>query len=190
MLEYLRITNVISAFSGLHLLDPEMLKRAADRGTIVHSHIEAVLSNEWVGIVTDPTLTPYIESFAEFWEAHKHLYKDFKIETEKRLFCPKLMITGQIDVIFSSEARTYAIDWKTGSRKQKSWSLQTAAYRYLLEENGYPNVDDVLVVQLKKGKATPHKDKEYQKQLDVFKKCLEVYRYFDMGRFLNGEEND
>lgn len=186
--DYTRVTSVISAFSGIHLVNAELLKKAADKGTAIHDYIESVFRAEWTGLM-DEGIVPYLESFHEFWEGHKRLYEGFDVEIEKRLYCDDLKITGKIDLIFKSNHRTYAIDWKTGTRKQKTWFLQGSAYRFLLEQNGYPNVDDVLFVQLKKGKATPHKDKNYQDNLTLFNKCLDVYRYFDMGRFAVQQED-
>lgn len=178
---FLRVTEVISPFTGIEFVPEEILAPACERGTKVHSYIEAILSG-WKCSIQCDTVKPYIESFAKFWESSKHAFTG-KITLEQRLYCVEHKITGQADVIVETEDRTYIIDWKTSSRQQKtSWKLQGSVYRYLCEVNGYKNVDSVLFVRLDKtGKAPcPYKSEDHIDNLTTFFKCLELYRHFDM----------
>ena len=181
MFDYLRITEILKPFTGIEFVDPELLQIAADRGTRVHDCIEDILAGRWSPEVIDEEVQGYLESFELFWKSSGHVFDYTEMQIEKRLFCPKLKITGKLDLIFTKPGRTYAIDWKTSSKKQDSWFLQGSAYTYLLKQNGYPEVDDVLFVHLKKGKKpTTYKDPEPEKSWQIFLKCLELYRYFKM----------
>ncbi len=177
-----RVTEIISPFTGIEFVPKEILESAGRRGTRVHKHIEGILLGLEFCVKHDKVL-PYIESFNTFWDKSKHAFESGKITLEKRFYCDKHMITGQADVLIETEDRTYVIDWKTSSRPQKSWALQGAAYRYLAEINGYKNVDSVLFVKLDKFGNAPalYKHEDYDENLSIFFKCVDLYRWFDMG---------
>jgi len=182
---YLRVTTIISPFTGIEFVPKEILEPACSRGTAVHKHIEAILSG-WDLHVQDDVVKPYVQSFRKFWESSKHAF-DGKITLEKRFYCDEHKITGQVDVMIETEDRTYLIDWKTSSSFQKSFYLQGAVYRYLCEVNGYKKVDNVLFVKLnKEGKAPcPYKSDDHAGNLDIFFKCLELFKYFKMEKTRN-----
>ena len=183
---YDRVTEVLSPFTGIEFVSRDILDPAAERGTNVHAHIEGILKG-WDFQVTEDVVLPYVESFKKFWEKSSHAFEAGEIILEKRMFCSEKKITGQVDVIIKCEDRTYLIDWKTSSSPHKSWALQGAAYRYLCEMEGYENVDSTLFVKLSKkgGAPTPYKHENYKENLNIFFKCLELYRYFDMSRTRN-----
>ena len=139
-------------------------------------------------------VSPYLESFKKFWEASGHAFEGGKMVTERRMFCKDKKITGQADVIIEVDGCTYVIDWKTSSTKHKFWALQGAAYRYLCESEGYDNVEAVLFVKLAKtgNRAVLYKHENYEENLEIFFKCLEIYRYFEMKKTRNkgGYKND
>lgn len=181
-----RVTEVLRPFTGIEFVDPDILTTACDRGNKVHSYIEGYLR----GIpfqFEDDVVSPYAESFRKFWEASSHAFEGGELILEKRLFCSDKKITGKADVIIKTEGRTYIIDWKTSASKNKSWALQGAAYRYLCNVEGYENVDAVLFVKLSKhgGRATSYKDENYEENLEIFLKCLDLYRHFDMKKTRN-----
>ena len=178
---YDRVTAVLSPFTGIEFVDENLLKPAAERGTRVHSHIEGYL-NGWGFNDVKEDVALYLKSFEIFWEKSKHIFDGGKITLENRMFCHDKKITGQADVIIKVKDRTYLIDWKTSSKKQKSWDLQGAAYRYLCEVEEYKDVDSVLFVKLSKtGKApSVSKSENHKENLDIFFKCLELYKFFDM----------
>lgn len=178
---YLRITDILTPFTGVEFVDPEILQAAAEKGTRVHSYIEEMLSETWLSLITDDVTESYLKSFDLFWDASKHLFKDCHMELEKRLYCDTLKITGKVDAIFHKPGRTYLLDWKTSSRFQSHWFLQGAAYSYLAKANGFDNPDEVLFVHLRKDKKpVTYKDSDSKKSLDLFIKCLELYNHFDM----------
>lgn len=184
-LEYDRVTSILVPFSGIESIPPYILDAAADRGTQVHEYIQ----NKIEGFESpfDLSLTNYIKSFDIFWDESSHIFDEAKVTLEKRLYCDDLLITGAIDCIIETPEKTFIFDWKTSSKPQKTWNLQGAAYRYLLEVNDYQNITDSVFVHIKKDGSKPdmHQFKNYYEDLEIYMKCLELYRYFDMGKRLN-----
>ena len=96
------------------------------------------------------------------------------------------MITGQIDLIIKTPHKTYLFDWKTSAKKHISWQLQGACYRYLCSVNGYINPQSLQFVKLNKGKKpTCYKFEDYEHDIETFKRCVELYHFFDMGNTRN-----
>ena len=178
---YLRVSEILSPFTGIEFVSDELLNPAADRGTKVHECIEDRLNMKLTDSLIDQDCLPYLDSFDMFWHSSSHIFDGCKMELEKRFFDDNLQITGKVDAIFFKPGRTYLLDWKTSSRFQTHYYLQGAAYQHLARINGYNNVDEVLFVHLKKGKKpTTYKDSNPKKSLDLFLKCLELFRYFEM----------
>lgn len=189
--DFLRVTEVISPYTGIEFVPEHFLNAAAERGTKVHQYIENFFNCLRYEEV-DFNLTHYMDSFYQYWEENQHQYMNFTVEN--RYFCNDLMITGQVDLINHEDDKITIVDWKTSSRPHhKAWALQSAAYRYLIEQNNNPNVrvDNVLFVLLKKDgkKPTLHKYDDYERNLDIFLKCLELYRHFDMDKTRRKNEN-
>lgn len=176
--QYLRVTEIISPFTGVEFVPADILQKAADRGTRVHNQIESYFDG-W-GLIGQEDTKQYLQCFEKFWEGYEHNFEGAEIQTETRLYCDKLGITGQIDVIARFPHRTLLIDWKTSSRVYDHWHLQGAAYKYLCQQNGYPDVDNVLFVKLNKSRATTYKSEDHEHNLDIFFKCLELYKHFKM----------
>lgn len=179
---YLRVTEILSPFTGVEFVPAHILDRASERGSAVHKYIEEYLSG--FPYPLDQELQLYTDSFHKFWDGYKHNFDGMEIKLEQRFYCDKLEITGMMDFVAIDGKRTYILDWKTSSTVRKSWSLQGAAYKYLLEENGYSDVDDMIFVHLKKGgkKATLHKPGNHEENLNIFLKCLELHKWFEMDK--------
>lgn len=181
--DYLRVTEVIRPFTGIEFVPDDILKPAGERGTLVHDYIEKKLSGFDVP-VEHPQALPFLESFDIFWETSNHAFKDGKMILEKRFYCDEWKITGKMDCIIEVDNRVYIFDWKTSSQVQKSWRLQGSAYKHLCEVNGLRDVDDILFVKLSRDGKKPslHKYDSYEEDLDIFHKCLELYRWHNMGK--------
>jgi len=179
--DYLRVTDIIKPFSGVEFVPEDILNVAAKKGTRVHKYIENILKGEDSYIFHEED-SLYVDSFKVFWEKSSHAFKGGNMILEQRLFCDELQITGQADVIIEMQDRTYIIDWKTSKSTHKSWALQGCAYKYLAEKSGFKNVDSVLFVKLKSDGKPPslHKHEKHEENLEIFVKCLELYKWFDM----------
>lgn len=178
---YTRVTSVLGAFSDFSFIQPEILARKCEIGTLTHKFIEMILKGEEFHVVPEE-IEGYLASFKLFWEGSSHAWDLDSMELEKRLWCDRNKITGQVDCIIKGGGKTYLIDWKTSASYQKSFLLQGAAYQYLADVNDYNNTDPTMFVRLKKdgGKPTLHKSENFLEDLDMFFKCLEVYRFFGM----------
>jgi hypothetical protein len=89
---YLRISKLISPFTGIEFIPEDILNNAAMRGTKVHKHVEGLIQG-FEDDFMDPAIQPYIDSFHKFQqEFSEDIYKA-KITQEKRFYCDEMMIT-------------------------------------------------------------------------------------------------
>jgi len=166
---YLRVTQVLSIFSGLNKINPEILKNAADRGTLVHTIIEGM--EEGFGKEDVPEIaTGYIDSY-EKWAAGK----DF-LPAPKRFYDDELMITGLVDAIYRDGENLILVDYKTPARESKTWAMQASAYSYMCKKNGY-DISMIEFIKLDKTGKAPTVY-VYMENMQMFHKILECYRYF------------
>ena len=77
---YDRVTEVISPFSGVEFVPEDILRPAAERGTLVHKYVEGLLQG-FKGSLTEEMI-PYVESFEKFWDSSKHVFDSGKIILE------------------------------------------------------------------------------------------------------------
>ena len=169
---YDRVTAVLAAFMDFDNIPQDILKRKQEIGTKVHSSIEAYNNNLGM-IIENEEIAPYLDSFLKW----KHV-KNKLIKCEERLYCPKLQITGQIDMIMEIEGENVLFDVKTSSSVHKHYQLQLSAYRYLAKENGI-RVDKQAILLLDKEGKDPQ-EFYFEDQLPIFLSCLDVYRFFCM----------
>lgn len=174
---FIRVTKVLEPYSGLGKVNPDIIKNAAERGSRVHEICDAIIEN--LGILDmEPNLEGYISSF-EQWRKNKLF-----IPKPERFYCYKHMITGECDSIYIDNGDLVLVDYKTPLRESKTWALQCSAYGYLARQSGY-EIKRVEIVKLSKEGKYPT-IYQYEENLDMFLKCLEVYKHF----FNNTKEED
>ncbi len=166
---YLRVTDILSPFSGLSKINPIILQNAADRGTLVHEIIEGIEEGFGKENVPDPVLG-YIESY-ELWVDGKKFIKQ-----PKRFYDNEMMITGLVDSIYKDGDELVLVDYKTPARESKTWVIQGSAYACLCKRHGY-NISRIEFVKLDKTGKAP-KVYQYLDDYDMFRKVLDCYRYF------------
>lgn len=166
---YLRVTDILSPFSGLSKIDPLILQNAADRGTLVHEIIEGIEQGFPKEEIQDHVFG-YIESY-EKWAVGK----DFLL-APKRFYENELMITGLVDSIYRDGDGLVLVDYKTPARESKTWAMQASAYSCMCKRNGY-DISRIEFVKLDKTGKAP-KVFNYLEDMDMFRKILECYRYF------------
>jgi len=177
---YLRATDVVAPFSGIEFIPEVYLTRACERGTSVHDAIETILSG-FPAIFYDDDVGMYVKSFERFYE-EDFAKLDGRMILEQRLYCDTHQITGQLDCVIETADGAIAFDWKTSSREHnRAWRLQAAAYRYLYELSGRA-MRKFVFVRLDKNARYPKliEYQTYNEDLEVFFKCLELYRFFEM----------
>ncbi len=166
---YLRVTQVLSIFSGLHKIDAFVLQNASERGTLVHEIIEAI--NLGFGKEDVPShVEGYINSF-ELWSDGKVF-----LPKPKRMYCDQFMITGEPDDIYLEGEDLILVDYKTPAKESKTWAMQASAYSFMCKKNGY-KIKRVEFVKLDKTGKSP-KVYLYLEDMDMFLKILDCHRYF------------
>jgi hypothetical protein len=169
---YTRVTDVLFPFSGLKAVDPEILRKAAERGTKVHEICDALIEEIGVGQI-DPSLSGYVASFESWYEGKLFIPKP------KRFYCDTYKITGECDAVYIQDGHLILVDFKTPVKESKTWKLQASAYSYLAEKNGYQLKRLEFVKLCKQGNEA--QVFLYKENFDLFLKCLEVYREFFEG---------
>lgn len=169
--DYVRVTDVLSMFNDFSMVDPDTLERAKERGTEVHKQCDSImLEYTWDhGSLYDK----YMESFALWSKGKKFPFAKQKIP---RFYDDELFITGEIDGLYETDQGLVLIDIKTSASPSKTWALQTSAYSYLCKKHGY-DVQRIEVLKLSKEGKMP-KIYLYEENMDMFRKVLDVYRYF------------
>jgi hypothetical protein len=167
---YLRVTHVLYPFSGLDKVDPDILAYAASRGTKVHKICEGIMSGLGEHGVDDETWG-YVESFKKWWGEGKPI-----IEMEKRFWCDKHQITGQVDIIIQTPEGLAIVDIKTSSKPSKTWEGQGSAYYYLARQAGL-DIKKVYFLHLNKHGKEP-KIYEYEPNPSFFLSILTVFQHF------------
>lgn len=167
---YTRVTNVLYPFSGLDKIDPKILEHAGERGTKVHKICEGIM--EGLGeLGVEEETEGYVTSFKKWWEKGHEI-----VEMEKRFWCDKHEITGQVDLILKTLEGMAILDLKTSSRPSKTWEAQGCAYAYLAKIAGY-DIKKVFFLHLNKQGKEP-KIYEYKIDDSFFFAIYRVWRHF------------
>src|SRR5271157_1296805 len=91
---FTRVSEVLSQWDKLSLINPDVLERKAQLGTNVHNAI-ANYYNGVPSVLTDEEGGKYYASFL-LWNAER---KASPIHIEKRLYDEETMLTGCIDAV-------------------------------------------------------------------------------------------
>lgn len=184
---YLRVTEILSAFSGLNKIDPETLRNASLRGNCVHMAIDSIVAHygrfgleervlEYSGECRYEKelslVNNMVDSFEKWAEGKKFLPKPM------RLYDDDLKITGEFDMIEVKDGFHTLVDFKTPMTESKTWCLQASAYWILAAANGI-KIDRIEFVKLcRKGNAP--RSFFYSPNPELFKAVLETYKYFEL----------
>ncbi len=176
-----RVTEILNYFTNYDKVPSDILKNAAQRGTIVHGICAGIARGNWTpDVLINPLYLPYVESFRK-WE--EKVVLDYKI-IEKRFLHSHLNFTGQMDfVITGHDGELYLIDLKTSASPQKTYALQMGAYDLLLENHDI-KVKAAMVVYLSKVGDYPVVDyiEPLMKERHVFLSALDCYNYLHTRR--------
>jgi len=169
-MDFLRVTEILSPFTGIKYVDKAVLENAAVRGTKVHAYCEAIARG--VGMWDIPQdHQGYVDSFMYWWGNGRKV-----LDIEKRFYCKDLGITGQVDLVTQEKDGIYIVDLKTSAQESRSWCLQGSAYSHMAKAFGYDVKKIMFLKLLKDGK--PAKEYFYDENMELFKECLSVYRHF------------
>lgn len=143
---YVRVSEILKRFSDYSDVDPVMLDEKAKIGTEVHEAIVRDCAEDFV-VLNHKRSEAYFESY-KIWKQKQFLV----IEQVPRLYCDKLMITGECDGILGDN---WLLDWKCSASPNKEvWNMQAHFYWYLLKQNGHKVSDTMYWINLRHDKHT------------------------------------
>jgi hypothetical protein len=180
-----RVTECFKFCSGIDKVPKDILDKASERGTAVHDEIQAIQSNLWIPGLAEHA--GYINSY-KLWAQEKKF-----IDNPGRLYDLDLKLTGELDALYKMDENTYClVDFKTTAPKvgaqlkkfKRIWGMQLAAYALLATQTGL-KIERLELIQLDKTGKEPlvfDLTAEAEENLELYFKCLDVYREFFKGK--------
>lgn len=182
-----RVTEILKYYNSYGAVAKDVLLRAAERGTRVHSICAGISKDNWIpDSMIEEECLGFVNSFKK-WVQND--VKEF-IVTEQRYYDGYLGFTGQVDyVVLGYDNERYLIDIKTTSRPHKLYPLQMAAYEYLLRRNAM-RVKGTKLVYLNRNGEYPcvHYLEDMSEELSVFMGALDVWKYLNKRKEKNGRD--
>lgn len=144
-------------------------QKSSEMGRIIHKEIE--------DYIKDGKIVQEQKSKIAINYLNKYFHKGLELYTEVIVHSKKLKIAGTIDlIVYNKKQNEYnLIDWKTNKSIKKTafknkkgirhctkhlddcqyihYSLQLSLYKFLLEENGYNNVNKTSILHLKENEV-------------------------------------
>lgn len=183
MYPHTRVSTILSYLFPYEGIDQDVLESKAQIGTNVHKAIISDCANDFVVFET-PRAEAYFESYKMMFP------KTPLIRQIQRLYCNKLMITGECDGLLQRNGPDMLIDWKCSANPHlEQWKMQAHFYWYLLKENGYSISENMLWINLRHRKRIKYKENgqneliydpldpvvyEFKFDQNVLDKCIEA----------------
>lgn len=172
------VTQVLGVYADFSKVKPEVLERASQRGTAVHSYCAAYAQKLWVPTVPSDC-DGYVISFRKWFD---FMVKDV-LFVEQRFYHPSYHYGGMPDlgVVLKDGARCL-IDNKTPVALQKTWKAQIAGYLELVRANNIP-MDKGGSLRLDPNGKMAKLDWYLEEALyfNAFLSALNAYRFFKGG---------
>lgn len=174
---YSRVTEILKPYVSFEGIPPEVLKKAADRGTRVHRYCELYNRNLLIERI-DEDCKPYVESYIQ--------WRDSMVEevwhNELRVSCPKIRVSGKFDMIVTikGDSTETLIDIKTPMQTSCSWQIQTAAYRYLVRMSEGIELNRRACLMLDRNGNLPKlvEYTEHERDERMFLNAVELHYFF------------
>lgn len=152
--------------------------KAKDRGSSIHSIVEAYKSTgDPIDTIPSP-LREYAVAFYDFMRDHKATM----LEQEKTVFSDEHRLAGTLDIYAEIEGRKFIIDVKTGKDIYPEVGLQLSAYREML---GKP-VDEIAVLLLETGQdgypTTKYKFQTLKPDFETFLAAKRVWEWLNQDK--------
>lgn len=153
-----------------------MLQAAAERGTAVHEACAMHAQGMW-SFVTPPAIVGYVDSFRRWFDK----IVGEVLLVEERLFDEANGYCGQIDLLVSTKGgELWLVDLKSPVTLSKSWRVQIASYKNLVEINGH-KLDRAGSLRLRKDGGIPAMDwyeGSAAQDFNIFLSALNCFRFF------------
>lgn len=153
-------------------VNDDVLRVAADRGTVVHEAFE---------LFADYGYEDISEGFAGYLEALKKFFRDYKVvpvATEQRFYHKIYQYAGTADLIAEIDDKRVLVDYKTTAQVQGVLTtVQLVAYRKALESQGV-KIDYTAILHVgKDGEYKFIRQENEQEGWDTFLGLLKVNQY-------------
>lgn len=180
-MDYPRVTEILRPFTSYDQVPPQILEKAAARGSTVHALCAGIAKGAWIpdGMIGEEYIG-YVNSFRKWATAQVDKF----VVVEKRYADDDYKYTGQLDfVVLGTDGNLHLVDLKTSSRPQKTYPIQMAAYDRLLR-NHKIEVTSAMLVYLDKNGEFPeiHTLDCLKEEMRVFVAALDCWHYFNKGK--------
>lgn len=151
---------------------------AAAVGTLAHALIQAHLQGETLDTsMFSPTQVDLAENAVlSFYEwASRHTIEP--IVCEIPMVSEKLRYGGTVDCYCKLDGKPTLVDFKTGKAIYEEYFVQTAGYKNILEEHGYP-VEEVKILRVGRDETEGFEErtvKDTTKYFMIFQNLLDIY---------------
>lgn len=145
-LEIPSVTTLMKPLSDdlYRAIEPEILEKAARRGTAVHNALENYVQ---FGIEdVDPQFEGYFNGFRDWWQ----LRSPITVATEQRIYHKILRYAGTADLLCEIDGRLTLVDYKTSAQvNTKLCAVQLEGYDRAFESHGV-KIEDRIILHLSK----------------------------------------
>lgn len=121
----------------------DIVKKAAEFGTMVHESIEFYLKKKYTG-----PGNVCLDAFKEWWTDINKYHRVRILGQENPLIGE--YFAGTYDLLISIDDKPYLVDFKTSNHVGYKYFMQLAAYRYLLYTLKNINIEGCIVLQFDK----------------------------------------
>ena len=177
------VTTVLNPYTDFSRIHPEVLRKAAERGTRIHTAAAAHLQGLWV-----PPLAEDVQLRFDSFKRWADIAIDKVVLVEQEIHCDCFGFHGHPDccLILKDGPGAVLVDLKSPIVESKSWPIQVSAYCHLADKHG--NLPKGLRVERAgavmvhpKGKTA--KMVEYTQGINVafsvFLAALTAWKYFN-----------
>lgn len=170
---------------------------AANIGTHAHNGIDNYLNdNSYIFNNKLPIESQY--AYQSFIKWFNDISKNANVEVlmhEETLVCK--YFGGTLDGLYKINGKIYLVDYKTSNHIRYNYTLQLAAYRYMLRELKGLEIDGCIILQLSKNQIGYNEfvlDLSTPEQLKYMDECEQtflslVFAYYNLNRTENGYKN-
>ena len=186
-MKYFSVTQVLSPFCDFSKIPPDVLEYAATRGTAVHRICLNVYAKGLPTVNIPDDCFGYFQSFKMWFDE----YVTEVISIEKEYIDRRFGYVGHVDLVcILKDGRIVIIDLKTPAVESPTWKCQLAAYRAVVADDLFHNMDSSLEIPEKNGclslqlkpNGNAAKAIVYQysdNDFAAFLSALNAYRYFN-----------
>ena len=164
---------------GLDGIDSsKYVDEAAKTGTLAHALILEHLTGEKVDLTqfSAQQIDLAENSIISYFEWEKR-HKVEPVWCERPMVSEKMRFGGTIDCLAYIDGELELIDFKTGSAVYPEYFVQTAAYRKLLEENGF-DVKRIRILRIGRDETEGFEERvvsDSRKYFEIFEHLLGIY---------------